>query len=82
MNNKDYLKNKKNAYLASKIKVGDMVMVSKTREIGNVTKIIVYKRDNDKWNSPFGYSSVQVRFDNYNNLPHHKHYSASSLKIL
>jgi sulfate adenylyltransferase subunit 1 (EFTu-like GTPase family) len=85
MNDRDYLKNKKNAILANEIKIGDRVKVLKTGEIGNVTKIIVYKRDNDKWNSPFGYSSIQVRFNDYNSLPHHKKvrcYSASSLEIL
>lgn len=48
-------------------------------------KDYIKNRNNIKWDSPFGYSTVQVRFDNYDTLPPHKkvrHYSASSLKIL
>lgn len=85
MTRENYNKNWNNAFLARKIKIGNRVMVIRTGETGIVTKIVKYDRDNDKWDSPYGYSTIQVRFDNYDSLPHHKkvrHYSASSLKII
>lgn len=80
---RDYEKNKMNAISLSLLSLGSRVEVIKTGEFGIVTKIIKYNRE--KYNSSFGYSTVQVKFDNYNYLPHHKkvrHYSASSLKII
>lgn len=79
MNSRDYKKNKNNAMALSKLHVGNRVKVVKTNETGVITKIIAYNRD--KVNSPYGYSTVQVRFDDYNRLPHYKkvrHFSASS----
>lgn len=66
MNSRDYKKNKNNAMALSKLHVGNRVKVVKTNETGVITKIIAY----------------QVRFDDYNRLPHYKkvrHFSASSL---
>lgn len=77
----DLEKNKKNAVLASKLKVGDKVRVIKSNETGVVDKIIPYNRDDCR--SPYGYSAIQIRFDNYDKLPHHRkvrRYSALSLK--
>lgn len=85
MNEKDFIKNWSNAFLASMIKIGDRVRVLRTGEVGTVTKIVAYNRDNGKWCSPFGYSAIQVRFDNYNDLPRHRkvrHYSAKSLEVI
>lgn len=82
---KDKKKNQNNAILANKIEIGRRVMVKRTGETGVVTKIVKYDRDNQKWNSPFGYSTIQVRFDNYESLPQHKkvrHFSASSLELI
>lgn len=82
MSTRDYNKNQNNAILAKQMKIGDKVMVIRTGETGVVTKIVEYNRDNSNWDSPYGYSSIQVLFEG---LPHHKrirHYSASSLKVI
>lgn len=82
MSTRDYNKNQNNAVLAKQMKIGDRVVVIRTGETGVVTKIVEYNRVNGKWDSPYGYSSVQVLFEG---LPHYKrirHYSASSLKVI
>lgn len=83
MTKDDIRKNRKNAALAKKMSPGTRVMVIATGETGEVTKVIEYNREN--LNSPCGYSAIQVRFDDYENLPHHKkvrRFSSTSLKIL
>lgn len=79
----DYEKNKDNAIKAKALKIGDRVKVIATGQTGTVTKKIEYDRKNHNVSSPYGYTTIQVRFDNYEALPHHKkirHFSARSLE--
>lgn len=78
---KDTLKkNRKNSVLASKLNIGDRVEVIKTGETGVIIRKTPYPRTNG-----LDYTSISVRMDNADELPHHqksKGFSASSLKKL
>ena len=78
-----YYKNKTNAFALLELNIGDKVRVIATGETGVITKKVKYNRGHQNYYSPYGYSTVQVRFDNYDNLPQHRkigHYAASSLQ--
>ena len=82
MTTRDYNKNQNNAVLVKQMKTGDRVVVTRTGETGVVRKIVEYNRDNGKWDSPYGYSSVQVLFEGLSHYKRIRHYSASSLKVI
>lgn len=82
MTTRDYNKNQNNAVLVKQMKIGDKVMVIRTGETGVVTKIVEYNRNDGKWDSPYGYSSVQVLFEGLSRYKRIRHYSASSLKVI
>lgn len=82
MSTRDYNKNQNNAVLAKQMKTGDRVVVIRTGETGVVSKIVEYNRDNGKWDSPYGYSSIQVLFEGLPRYKRIRHYSASSLKVI
>lgn len=79
---RDTIKNKENAQMADKIKIGDKVRVAMTGEVGTVTKKVEYDREHQHYFSPFGYTTIQVRFDNCKGHKRTRHFAARSLVIL